>query len=159
MQAVLLDALSPNMAERMSSVGVDLLVAAVAERMAMEAPAPIQGTVTVQRAKAYIEANFSDHDLDPPKLAAAMGISLRRLQELFHERGRHISDWIWERRLEVSAQRLADPGQAHLSIGTVAYGCGFVNQAHFSKRFRDRFDVSPREYRRGALPRGSKEPS
>jgi hypothetical protein len=30
-------------------------------------------------------------------------VSLRRLQELFHERGRHISDYIWERRREAAA--------------------------------------------------------
>ncbi|WP_342111295.1 helix-turn-helix domain-containing protein [Methylobacterium sp. SI9] len=143
--------LSPEMAERMMGVGVDLLVAAMAERMAQETPKPIQGTVTVQRAKAYIEANFGDHELDPPKLAAAVGVSLRRLQQLFHERNRHISDWIWERRLEIAAQRLADPGYAHMSIGAVSYGCGFSNQAHFSKRFRDRFGLAPSEHRRAAL--------
>lgn len=145
------ETLSPEMAERMSGVGVDLIVASVAERLAQETPRPIQGTVVVQRAKAYVEANLGDPTLDPPHLAAAMGVSLRRLQELFQERGRHISDWIWGRRLETAAQRLADPGHAHVAIGALAYGCGFVNQAHFSRRFRDRFGLSPGEYRRAAL--------
>ncbi|MHB2211516.1 hypothetical protein [Methylobacterium sp. CM6257] len=76
----------------MASIGVDLIMASLAERMAQEVPRSVHGNVTVQRAKAYVEANLGDPNLDPPQLAAAMGVSLRRLQELFHERGRHISD-------------------------------------------------------------------
>lgn len=139
--------LDPASAERMASIGVDLLVASVAERLAQEVPKPLHGTIVLQRAKAYIEANLGDPTLDPPHLAAAMGVSLRRLQELFHEHGRHISEWIWQRRLEVAATRLADPGCRHLPIGSLAYGCGFSHQAHFSRRFRDRFGMTPGEYR------------
>ncbi|SFL26338.1 AraC-binding-like domain-containing protein [Methylobacterium pseudosasicola] len=86
--------LTPDSAARMASVGVDLIVASIAERLAREIPRPLHGTVVVQRAKAFVEANLSDPTLDPPQLAAAVGVSLRRLQELFHERGQHISDWI-----------------------------------------------------------------
>ncbi|XYD12195.1 helix-turn-helix transcriptional regulator (plasmid) [Methylobacterium sp. NMS12] len=127
--------------------------------MAQEVPRSIHGNVTVQRAKAYIEANLGDPTLDPPQLAAAMGVSLRRLQELFHERGRHISDYIWERRLQVAAKRLADPACLHLSIGMLAYGCGFSNQAHFARRFKARHGMAPREYRiASALSGSSTEP-
>jgi AraC family transcriptional activator of tynA and feaB len=139
--------LTPDAAARMASIGVDLITASLAERMAQEVPGSIQGNVTVQRAKAYVEANLGDPNLDPPQLAAAMGVSLRRLQELFHERGRHISDHIWDRRLAAAASRLADPACAHLSIGMLAYGCGFSSQAHFARRFKDRYGMSPREHR------------
>jgi AraC family transcriptional regulator, positive regulator of tynA and feaB len=139
--------LTPDVADRMASIGVDLIVTCLAERIAQEVPRAIHGNATVQRAKAYVEAHLSDTTLDPPQLAAAVGVSLRRLQELFHERGRHISDHIWERRLEAAARRLSDPACAHLSIGMVAYGCGFSTQAHFARRFKDRFSISPRDYR------------
>lgn len=141
------DRFSPEAATRMASIGIDLLVASLSERMAQEVPRSIHGSVTVQRAKAYVEANLGDPSLDPPQLAAAMGLSLRRLQELFHEHGRHISDHIWERRLEVAAKRLSDPACAHLSIGMLAYGCGFSSQAHFARRFKDCYGMSPRDYR------------
>ena len=78
-------------------------------------------------------------------------MSLRRLQELFHESGRHISDHIGERRLEAAAQRLADPACPHLPIGMLAYGCGFTSQAHFARRFKDRDGLTPRERRRAAF--------
>jgi AraC-like DNA-binding protein len=143
--------LTPDAASRMGSVAVDLVVASIAERLAREVPRPLHGTVVVQRAKAYVEAHLGDTTLDPPQLAAAVGVSLRRLQELFHERGQHISDWIWQRRLEAATRRLADPGCAHLPIGTLAYGSGFANQAHFSRRFKERHGMAPSAYRHGAL--------
>ena len=145
------DRLTVDVAARMASIGTDLLIASLAERMAQEVPRSVHGNVTVQRAKAYIEAHLGDPGLDPPQLAAAMGLSLRRLQELFHERGRHISDYIWERRLEIAAKRLSDPACAHLSIGMLAYGCGFSSQAHFARRFKDRYGLSPRDYRRAQM--------
>ena len=155
------DQLTPDAAARMASIGIDLIVASLAERLAREVPRSTHGTVTLQRAKAYIEANLSDQTLDPPQLAAAMGVSLRRLQELFHARGRHISDYIWERRLEVAAKRLVDPACAHLSIGLLAYGSGFASQAHFARRFKERHGLTPTEFRQAsrqsrpdARPRG-----
>jgi len=141
------DRLNPDAATRMVSIGIDLVVAGLAERLAQEVPRSIHGNATIQRAKVYIEAHLSDTTLDPPQLAAAVGVSLRRLQELFHERGRHISDYIWGRRLETAAKRLSDPACAHLSIGVLAYGCGFSSQAHFARRFKDRYGISPREHR------------
>jgi AraC family transcriptional activator of tynA and feaB len=146
--------LTPDAAERMAAIGVDLIVASLAERLAREAPRPVHGSVVVQRAKAYVEANLQDPTLDPPQLAVATGVSLRRLQELFHERGQHISDWIWERRLAAAAKRLADPACLHLPIGTLAYGCGFTSQAHFARRFRNRHGLTPREYRDASALRG-----
>ncbi|MCJ2064178.1 helix-turn-helix domain-containing protein [Methylobacterium sp. J-088] len=141
------DRLTPDAATRMASIGVDLMVASLAERLVQEVPRSIQGNATVQRAKAYIDDHLGDTTLDPPQLAAAVGVSLRRLQELFQERGRHISDYIWGRRLELAAKRLSDPACAHLSIGMLAYGCGFSSQAHFARRFKDRHGISPSEYR------------
>jgi AraC-like DNA-binding protein len=149
--------LTADAVERMAAIGVDLIVASLAERMAQDVPRPIHGSGVVQRAKAYVEANLQDAALDPPHLAAAMGVSLRRLQELFHERGQHISDWIWERRLAVAAKRLADPACVHLPIGTLAYGCGFISQSHFARRFKHHHGMSPREYRQAAMLNGREQ--
>ncbi|APT32636.1 hypothetical protein MCBMB27_03345 [Methylobacterium phyllosphaerae] len=53
--------------------------------------------------------------------------------------------------LESAARRLADPACAHLSIGLLAYGCGFAGQAHFVRRFKERHGAAPRAYRQAAL--------
>lgn len=145
------DRLTPQVAENMVSTGLDLIVASLTERLGQEVRQPVQDSVVMQRAKAYIEANLHDPALDPPLLAAATGVSLRRLQALFRARGQHISDWIWDRRLEAAARRLADPGCLHLPLGTLAYGCGFTSQPHFSRRFKERYGLSPRDYRLRAI--------
>jgi len=145
--------LSPETADRMVSVGSDLLVAVIAERLAREMPEPLYQTVVLQRAKACVENNLGDPSFDPSRLAAAVGISVRRLQQLFQEKGIHVSDWIWRRRLEVSALRLADSGYAHLQLGTLAYGCGFGSQSHFSRRFKAHFGMTPNEYRHASKMR------
>ncbi|MCJ2083884.1 helix-turn-helix domain-containing protein [Methylobacterium sp. J-090] len=141
------DNLAPDTAGRLSKIGVDLIVASIAERLAQDLPLSLYGTVVVQRAKAYVEENLGDSTLDPRQVAAAMRISLRRLQELFHSQGQHISDWIWERRLKAAGLRLSDSACNHLAIAVIAYDCGFSNPTHFSRRFKDRFGMTPREFR------------
>ncbi|APT33594.1 MULTISPECIES: helix-turn-helix domain-containing protein [Methylobacterium] len=140
--------MTPDMANRMASIGVDLVVASIAERLAHEPPRNIQGILIFQRALAHIEANLGDVNLDPAQLAAAVGVSLRHLQTLFREQDRNIADWIWRRRLESAAQRLTDPGFSHLSVGELAYSCGFSTQSHFSRRFKESYGLSPSDYRR-----------
>ncbi|MCJ2092625.1 helix-turn-helix domain-containing protein [Methylobacterium sp. J-072] len=139
--------LTTDAASRLASIGSDLIVASVAERMAMETPKSLRGTVAVQNAKAYIESNISDQSLAPSQVAAAVGVSLRQLQSLFSDRGQQLSAWILRRRLEIAAERLTDLSIAHLSIGDISYSCGFSNQSHFSHRFKERYDISPLEFR------------
>ncbi|MFD0935295.1 helix-turn-helix domain-containing protein [Methylobacterium trifolii] len=149
------DRLDPDAAMRMSRIGVDLILSGIAERMARDVPRSLHGTVVVQRAKAYVEANLGDPTLDPPQLAAAVGVSLRRLQELFHDHGRHIADWIWERRLEAAARQLNDPASNHVAVSAIACACGFSSPAHFARRFKDRYGLTPSEFRQAAGPHGS----
>ena len=143
--------LMPQVAERLVEVGLDLVIASVAERMALDTPKALQGTLVIQRAKAHVAAHLGDTDLDPTQVAAAVGVSLRHLQALFRAEGLNVAAWIWERRLEAAAQRLSDPACLALQVGEVAYRCGFADQAHFSRRFRDRYGASPRAYRHAAL--------
>lgn len=138
---------------RMAAIGLDLLTASMADRLARSVPCSVSGDVVVQRAKAYVAANLWDPLLDPGRVAAAAGVSLRRLQELFQERGRYVADWIWERRLEQASAKLSDPGCHRIAIGNISYSCGFISQAHFSTRFKRRFGLTPRDFRMRAHER------
>jgi AraC family transcriptional regulator, positive regulator of tynA and feaB len=52
-----------------------------------------------------------------------------------------------ENRLEACRKALRDqPGR---SISEIAWGWGFNDLSHFTKSFRARFGLSPREWRRG----------
>ncbi|HVI06134.1 MAG TPA: AraC family transcriptional regulator [Sphingomicrobium sp.] len=53
-------------------------------------------------------------------------------------------------RLHLAARRLIATGA---TISAIAYSSGFSSPAHFAARFRTRFGMTPREYRRGARSR------
>ncbi|SFV08193.1 AraC-type DNA-binding protein [Methylobacterium sp. 174MFSha1.1] len=145
--------LTPESAERMSATAIDLVAASIAERMALEVPGSLRSSLTMQKAKSYIDNNIGDTGLSPMQVSSAVGVSLRHLQVLFRESGQNIAAWIWHRRLENAARRLADPISAHMMLQEIAYRCGFSDQAHFSRRFRSQFGMSPSEYRHEALVR------
>jgi transcriptional regulator GlxA family with amidase domain len=52
--------------------------------------------------------------------------------------------YAWSLRLEHAARLLADA--PHRPIGEVALQCGFANAAHFSRAFKDRYEMTPRQY-------------
>jgi AraC-like DNA-binding protein len=64
--------------------------------------------------------------------------------------GMNFSEYIRTYRLHLAARRLAT---GRSSISEIAYGLGFSSPSHFTARFRARFDMTPREYRRGARRR------
>ena len=142
--------LSFESSRRMVSICTDLLVSAFAERMAVNAPRSNTSVLTLQRAKSYIDENLHKPSLEPMEIAAASGVSLRRLQELFQEQDQHVSGWLWKRRLEVAALRLADPACNHMSVQTIGFGCGFATQSHFTNRFKKFYGLPPGVFRRNS---------
>jgi AraC-like DNA-binding protein len=99
------------------------------------------------RAKALIERNLGDEHLNSEKIAAMMSISPRYLQDLFHSENETVSEWIWSRRLEKARRDLLDPLLARESITQIALAGGFCDLAHFSRRFKAAYAMTPREYR------------
>lgn len=98
----------------------------------------------------YITANLSDPLLSPATIAAAHFISTRHLHNVFHESGMTVASWIRSQRLDRAGRELRDPVHAGRSVGAVAARCGFLDSAHFSRIFREAFEMSPTEWRRGA---------
>ena len=79
-------------------------------------------------------------------------ISSRYLQDLFHSEHETVSEWIWLRRLEKARRDLVDPLLTRESITQIALAAGFGDLAHFSRRFKATYAMSPREYRYLQLP-------
>ena len=100
------------------------------------------------RAETFIGEQLADPNLSAVTIARHMNISVRHLRRLFSARQTSVSDWIWSQRLERAQQNLISPGARCLSIGEVAFRWAFANQAHFSRRFKARFGLTPTEYRR-----------
>ena len=116
---------------------------------ALEAPG-ISDSALVRRAHHLLGMHISNCDLSSARLAQLCGVSLRRLQHAFHAVGTTVSSQIWSSRLELAASLLTAETNASDSITSVAYAAGFNDFSHFSRRFKERFDLSPRDYRRSA---------
>jgi AraC-like DNA-binding protein len=101
----------------------------------------------VWRTRELIGRQLDDTELSPTRLANQVHVSLRRLQEVFKSHGTTPSDCIWDMRLEFARGLLASPQHQQDSVSTIAYRAGFSELAHFSRRFRQRYGVSPRDYR------------
>ena len=128
---------------------VDLLLTLAHQRASPASE--VAGTVTqaaiLHRICQTIERNLDDPELAPSRVAQAEGISERYLQKLFEGVGDNFSHYVRERRLQRAWADLSNPAEAHQSISEIAYRCGFSDSAHFSRAFRHRFGLPPREFR------------
>ena len=104
--------------------------------------------LAVLRARSHIADHIRDPELDRSRVAAATGLSVRRLNGIFQAEGTSISEEIRRRRLETVARALRDPRCRELTISEIAFSCGYSNLQHFSTQFRAAFGATPRDYRR-----------
>ncbi|WP_225117921.1 acetamidase/formamidase family protein [Bradyrhizobium sp. BRP22] len=122
----------------------------------------VAGTATqaaiLHRICQTIERNLDDPELAPSRVAQAEGISERYLQKLFEGVGDNFSHYVRERRLQRAWADLSNPAQAHQSISEIAYRYGFSDSAHFSRAFRHRFGLPPREFRQQEAERAAPSP-
>jgi acetamidase/formamidase/AraC-like DNA-binding protein len=102
-----------------------------------------------------IERRLDDPDLTPAGVAQTEGISERYLQKLFEGVGDNFTHYVRERRLQRAWADLSNPAEAHRSISEIAYRYGFSDSAHFSRTFRHRFGLPPREFRQQEAERAT----
>lgn len=79
------------------------------------------------------------------EIARAVGVSRQHFLTLCRTAGRPSPiKQLYTKRLEIAADLLLRTG---LSIGEIADQCGFVNQFHFSRKFRQSMGQGPRAWR------------
>ena len=98
----------------------------------------------------YIEANLNDCTLTLSSVATHEHVSERQVQKLFERLGQSFTAYVRDRRLERSRADLGNRQYGHLSISDICFRWGFNDPAHFSHCFRDRYQMSPRQYRQQA---------
>jgi AraC-like DNA-binding protein len=101
----------------------------------------------VWRIRELIASQLDDPSLTPELLATQTHVSLRRLQEVFQQHGTTLSECIWDMRLEFGRNLLVTPNHFPESISVIAFRSGFSDIAHFSRRFKNRYGLSPSAYR------------
>ncbi|MEB0055931.1 acetamidase/formamidase family protein [Variovorax sp. LG9.2] len=120
--------------------------------LALPASSAISSTraATVRRLCQYVDANLSDPSLTVAGVAAHEHLSERLVQKLFEGLGQTFTAYLRQSRLERCRADLANRQYGHLSISDICFRWGFNDPAHFSHSFRDRYGMSPRQYRQQA---------
>jgi AraC-like DNA-binding protein len=142
------DALQPASAAAVAEGVLNILTAGLQTLPASSCTEPSSlAAYHLARMKQLIEARLADPAFGVGELARELGLSVPHIHRLFHHEATTPSQYIWGKRLAACSRDLLDPRQAHRSISDVAYRWGFSDAAHFSRAFRDRFGLSPREWR------------
>ncbi len=97
----------------------------------------------------YIDHHLDDPGLSPAGIAAACRVSRATLYRLFGFDG-GVMAYVAGRRLDRAFMALCRPDDGRSSIAQVAFRSGFTSETHFSRSFRTRFAMSPRDARRRA---------
>jgi DNA-binding response OmpR family regulator len=83
------------------------------------------------------------------QLARKVGVNERRLTELFRSQlGMTVAEYQITQRLELARAKLCTSSQ---QIQLIAEEAGYLNASDFSRAFRNRYGLGPREYRRASL--------
>jgi AraC-like DNA-binding protein len=101
----------------------------------------------LDRIKAHVAERLADPALDSDSIARAMQCSKRSLHKAFEAETRTLHQHIWAQRLEGVRRDLENGGRDARSITEIAFAWGFSSPEHFSRIFRARYGLSPREWR------------
>lgn len=133
-----LGALSPSSAELLGSAAVDILAAAL-DPASSEVELPNR-QIMLKAAQAYVLDHLSDRELDIERIAVGIGVAPRTLNRVFAYQGVTPMRWLWQQRLAVAHTRLCRRNFG--TITEVALDCGFVDLAHFSRRFKKTYGIN-----------------
>jgi AraC-like DNA-binding protein len=143
-----IDSLQPASAAAVANGVVDILVAGLHTLPAASSRGVSDLTgYHLARIKRLIDQRLTDPLLSVATLSAELQLSAGHVHRLFQHEPVALSHYIWNQRLDACHRDLRDPARAGHSIAEIAYSYGFNDAAHFSRSFRRRFGVSPREYR------------
>lgn len=95
-------------------------------------------------AKSYVEANSHNHRFNVAELARGIGVERSYLYRLFVDgEGVSPSEYITNIRLKKSQQLMQTGVQ---QIKYVSYSAGFSDPLYFSKLFKKKYGISPKQY-------------
>ncbi len=119
------------------------------------AEGPLGGAASVRAAILHkilqtIEIKLADPDLSLAEVAREHALPVRYVQKLLSLTGQGFSTYVRDRRLDRAKADLASPLHQQLSITDICLRWGFNDIAYFSRSFRERFAMSPREHRKAA---------
>jgi AraC-like DNA-binding protein len=148
-----IDHVDPLTASRLMDQGLDLVAMVFADRMHERSPdQSFHRSALLYRLKNYILTHLRDPELSMPRAAAATGISPRYASDLMAAEHTSFRSYVQMQRLERCRRDLSDPAHAARHVSDIAFAWGFNDLAHFSRIFKQRFGLSPREWREHPTP-------
>ncbi|NPU64307.1 helix-turn-helix domain-containing protein [Bradyrhizobium sp. 83012] len=145
--------LVPDDAAALFEVLLDLVALSVSRRSRREARATASfADATTLALRRAIHARLREPRLTVATIASAVGISERYVHKLLARAGTSFSELVMARRLDGIARDLRDPACAGRDIGSIAFDWGFSDLSHFSRRFKQRFGLRPRDWRAETAP-------
>ncbi len=109
---------------------------------------------THERILQIIERDLFLPELRPAALAVEIGVSTRSIQQVFAKMGTTATEYILNQRLDIAAKEL-EMAVEDRSITVIAMSLGFSDPSYFSRCFKERTGLTPREFRnRNRTPEG-----
>jgi AraC family transcriptional regulator len=98
----------------------------------------------------FLHANFSESMQleDLVRIADVHPVHLARVFR--HQTGCTVGEYVRRLRLEFACGRVSSSNE---SLCEIALAAGFTDQSHFTRAFKNRFGITPGEYRRISRPR------
>jgi AraC-like DNA-binding protein len=93
----------------------------------------------------YIDRHLGNPDLTAQTIAASLGFSRAHLYRVFASQGQTIAGVLRDRRLARARDLIASGRVGHLDA--LAFAVGYHSTTAFSRAFKKRFGLSPRDYR------------
>ena len=97
--------------------------------------------------ESYVRLNLRDPEFSIDQIAKRFGCSKRYLHNLFIGSGTTLAQFVRNERLSKCCGDLEQSDNAKRSITEIAFSWGFNNSAHFSKTFKARYGIPPKQWR------------
>ncbi len=138
---------SPQLSASESEAALDAMVCLLRPMLHQQDVQPSRREKQYQKIIRLIDDAIQEEHLRPEWLASETGMSVRSLYRLFADKGLVVAQYIKNRRLDLCAQSLLSAHDDEKLAG-IGYRWGFSDHSHFSTAFKQRFGMSPGEYRK-----------
>lgn len=149
-------------AARMSAADRHIAVGAAAEMALSVLRAGRSGSITeveqfesgfYRAALVMIERECGDPELSPQEIARTLGCSRSSLYRVFARHDESVAAVIWASRIERAWRMLTSAAGVGLLVSDIAQCCGFVEMPTFTRMFKRRYGMTPRDARElGSYP-------
>ena len=142
---------SPEQASVLENSFVEVLAACLnsTRGVTSETAHKRQNLETMALIRQYFRKNFKSSDLTPDRAARELGISRSKLYQLMEDYG-GVYRFIRDLRLRHAMALLGSPTDRRRSLYDIALECGFASDTSFIRAFREKYDMTPGDFRRNA---------